>query len=216
MTSIVFILNDILKRSRALWYGTVILFVIAFFVRLTPLFVKNGYIVYFINMAALFIAILLCILILFNVVDKMFPGSFQIKHESIFYKRFGLSLLGQFFIKTAILVLFLIFLFSIVSVIVWSWEFKYLLFGFSLCMFFIVMRSLSVMLNINYVYYLAILFVIISMIYPLYILPNMAYVVKSGSYKVIIYLLTYGALYFFTAFKLFYFSWRQECIGWMY
>ena len=215
MTAMIFMLNDVLRKSGSLWYGPVVLFIIALSVRLTPLFIKNGYIVYFINTAALFLTVIIALLILFSAVIKMFSEQPALKNESIFYSRFGLGIFGQFFIRTVILMIFSVILFCIVSIITWSWESKYLLFGLSVSMFFVMMRTFGILLKTKPIYYLAILFVIISTVYPLYILPNTAYVVRSDSYKVFIYLSTYGLLYFFTAFKLFYSAWREECIGWI-
>ena len=215
MTLMIFMLNDVLKKSSSLWYGPVLLFIMALCVRLTPLFVKNGYIVYFINTAVLFLTVVISLLILFSAIIKIFNEQPALKNESIFYSRFGLGIFGQFTVKTIILLIFSIIFFCIVSIINWSWEFKYLLFGLSVSMFFIMMRAFGILMKTKPIYYLALLFVIISMVYPLYILPNTAYVVRSDSHKVIVYLLTYGFLYFFTAFKLFYFAWREECIGWI-
>ncbi|MEI6092379.1 MAG: hypothetical protein WCQ47_01700 [bacterium] len=215
MMALSFILNDVLKRSRAFWFAPFVLFVMAFSVRLLPLFVKNSYVIYFINMGILFLSVLTSILYLQYGVKKIVHDASELKYEAIFYKQFGLGLNGLFFLKLCMVVFYFLIFFVMISAVIWSLELKYLLLGLSICSFFVMMRVIALFFKMPHLYYLGILFIVISLFYPLYILPNVAFVFRSGSYKVILYLATYGLLYLLTALKLFYFVWREECIGWI-
>jgi hypothetical protein len=216
MTAAVFMLNDLLRKNTPVWYGSFILFVIALTARIMPVFVKDGYVIYFINAALLSAAVLVCSAILFSVILHKIPDAEKIKHEVIFYRGLGLGVMGQFVLKSVITALAFVLMFGMVSMTVWSIQLKYFLLGMSFCMFFLMMRTLSVLINIRLVYYLGILLIMISLVYPMYVLPNTAYVVRSASYNVHWYLLTYCFLYLAIGFKLFYSKWREECTGWIY
>ena len=171
--------------------------------------------IYLIEVVAMILSVSVCLAILVNFIKHLMPSAHEIKYEVIFYKRFGLGILEQFFIRIALLMLVSVMLFCILSIISWSWHPKYLLLGAVLCMFLLMIRMFSVLLNVGAVYYLGILFIIISVFYPMYILPNTAYIVKTGSYDIAVYLFTYWLLYFFIAFKIFGLKWREECLGWI-
>lgn len=216
MMAFSFIFNDVLKRSRSFWTGPFILFVMVFAGRLLPLFIKNSYVLYFINMGILCLSILISVFFLLYGVRNIVHDASELKHEAIFYKQFGLGLNKLFFLKLSLIVFLFLIFFGMISVVTWSWEFKYFMFGLCVSSFFMMMRVISLYLKMPYLYYLGLLFIVISFFYPLYILPNIAFVFRSGSYKVILYLATYGLLYLLTSIKFFYLMWRQECIGWIY
>jgi hypothetical protein len=80
----------------------------------------------------------------------------------------------------------------------------------------IMFRLIGLWLNFPALVYVPVILTVISLFYPVYLLPNPVFVVKGQIGNVSAYVFTYSCLYLLVDIRLSYYTWRDICIGRIY
>ena len=213
MSTLVFIINDLLSRNKSSWYGFFILFVLVFSIRLLPVFTTDTGLIYVADLSSRFLWLMVFIFLMVLFINYLVLDTHKLKYEVMFYKALGTGLISQFFTKLAVLLVYCFILISLFWIMLWSIDVKYTLLMFVFCAFMLMMRLIALYIKNVWIYYSGLLMAIVSIFYPVYIYPNTAYVLKAPLYDAMIYILLYFVLYILLSLKFYLSSWRKECIG---
>jgi hypothetical protein len=134
----------------------------------------------------------------------------------IFYKKLGYGVINQFFIKILIVGASTLLIWTLCSVIMWHFSYRLLITMGVIYSILLLLRTARVALKTSLVYYVAAVVIVLSFFYPIYIVPNPAYLFKGAITDIAYYSFVYMLLYITVGYKFFISSWRNECIGWMF
>ncbi|MFH1223230.1 MAG: hypothetical protein V1647_02675 [Pseudomonadota bacterium] len=206
MIPIIFELNKVLK-NKILWLIPALIFILILASRLSNISILNS--------AIWALAVLVSLVAIIVLTAVLFPLGDELKYEVISYKKLGAGLAGQYLIKFAVLTFFTVLFYVMFSFIKWSFDWRVMLAAVSLSCFLFAAMAAGVYAGTRAVYYAAVVLVFVSVLYPLYILPNLAYMLNANAFSVVIYSAVYLLLYFFTGFIFYVSAWRKQCIGWL-
>ena len=204
------------SRTRSVWLMPLFILFLLSITRLASLFLPNMYSLYFIYYSCFFISIILSVAFMTGGLKALFGSGYSLKSQVIFYKKLGYGLLNQFFIKVLIAAAAVLLIWSLCSVIMWHFSYRLLITMGLTCSMLLMLRTASVAFKTSLVYYVVVIIVIFSFFYPVYILPNPAYLFKGAIKDIAYYSFVYMLLYITLGYKFFVSSWRNECIGWMF
>jgi len=207
MIPLIFELNKVLNRSKILWYGPAILFLLVLVSRLYNLYV--------ITAVVWFLGVLIALFSIFSFIKNIFVPGDDLKYEVILYKKLGIGFFRQYLLKLMLTILFTLIFYSLFAFIKWSFDWRVLVVVICFSSFLFFMRVAGVYAKTKAVYYSSLILIAISIFFPLYVLPNLAYILNANANWVVIYSATYFLLYLLAGFIFFVSAWRNECIGWM-
>jgi hypothetical protein len=148
--------------------------------------------------------------------NALFIHGHDLKCEVIFFKKLGHGTIDQFVMKVFVVALSTLFLWSLCSFIIWHFSYRLLIAMTVIYSILLMLRTASLALKTSLVYYVAAVMFLLSLFYPVYILPNPAYLLKGGIRETAYYSIVYILLYLIVGYNCFISSWRKECIGWMF
>ena len=216
MVGMIFNLSSFTSRSRGIWLLPLFFFILLLSTRISSLMTENVYILYFVYYACLGIAILLSLVFMCISLKSLFVSGYNLKSQAIFFKKLGYGMMHQFFMKTVFMAVFTIVIWSLCSFIIWKFNIRFLILMSITYCGLLMLRTAALSFKTSLVYYVAAILIALSFFYPVYILPNPAYLLKGGLKDVLYYSIVYMLLYLTAGYKFFISAWRHECIGWIF
>jgi len=216
MVGMLFNLASFSSRTRSVWLTPLFISILLLISRLASIFLQNMYSLYFIYYACFFIAIVLGFIFMTGSLRALFISGYNLKIQVMFYKKLGYGILNQFFIKIFMVAVSTLMIWSLCSAIMWHFSYRLLITMGLAYSIFLMLRTACVAFKTSLVYYVAMVMIVLSFFYPVYVLPNPAYLFKGAITDVAYYSFVYMMLYLIVGYKLFVSSWRNECIGWMF
>lgn len=207
-----FKINSILK-SKILWVIPSFSFFLFFVLKIFNLININ---VHFISILTIFVYVLISFifiiyLYLFN--SLIFVDRDNFVNQSIYFFSLGFSLKIQFFylVLTSLLCSTLCYL--MLSTFYWTFSSKYFLISLILGLFLFNFRLLSYYLNLYILYFISLVLILSSLLFPVFIFPNVLYILKNSGIYSTLYYISYILFYIYIAYLMYSKMWREECIG---
>lgn len=216
MIGLLFNLAGFSSRTRSVWILPVFMLILLIITRAVSFVSANLYTLYFVYYSCLGIALILSIAFMTGSLNALFIHGHDLKSEVIFFKKLGHGTIDQFIMKLFVVVLSTLFLWSLCSFVIWHFSYRLLISMAVVYSILLMLRTASLALKTSLVYYVAAVMFILSLFYPVYILPNPAYLLKGSIREIAYYSIVYVLLYLIVGYKFFISSWRKECIGWMF
>ena len=216
MVGMLFNLASFSSKTRSVWLMPLFIFILLFITRVASIFLPNMYSLYFIYYSCFFVAVILSIAFMVGSLKALFTSGYNLKSQVIFYKKLGYGMLNQFFIKILIVAASTFLIWLLCSVILWHFSYRLLIAMGVIYSMLLMLRTARVAFKTSLVYYVAVAILVFSFFYPVYILPNPAYLFKGTIADIAYYSFVYILLYITVGYKFFISSWRNECIGWMF
>lgn len=202
MSGIYIFLNGVLNR-RVFWSGPAILLLLVIIPRLFNIDLLNG----ICSVTAYAVSFVLLMMGL----KDLIPIEEGLRKEVLFYRGFGMGFLQQFIMRVIVILSWTSVLYFISASVLWNFSinvfFLMCVTAFSLLMF----ATLKSLFNNDFIYYLPILIYAGSLFWPLYVVPNPAYVLNAGLEDLFIYSSMYMVLYLLLSYKMYFYSWRRQC-----
>ncbi|MBN1113756.1 MAG: hypothetical protein JXA66_00305 [Oligoflexia bacterium] len=208
--------SRLVRQSRYLWFAPFFLFLVFLSSRLIPVYYSNmPYVLFFSAVTGLALGVVLSVIMMVVLVWLVFPYGDDLKNEVILYRRLGAGVNVQF----TVFYLFVMFsgfvMYIYISVLLWEFNVRYFLAVLVFTSFLVLARTLVLFLKIWFVFYILFAAFFVSLYFPLYIIPNFAYIISGGIQGAAGYTLMYVLIYYIIANRLYIGAWRQECIGWI-
>jgi len=216
MVGILFNLAGFSSRTRSVWLIPLFISFLLVITRVASIFLPNMYSLYFIYYACFFVALVLALAFMASSLKALFASGYNLKSQVIFYKKLGYGTLNQFFIKIFMVAASALLIWCLCSAIMWHFSYRLLIVMGIVYSILLLLRTACVAFKTSLVYYVAVVVIILSFFYPLYVLPNPAYLFKGAVTDIAYYSFVYMLLYITVGYKFFISSWRNECIGWMF
>jgi len=216
MVGLLFNLAGFSSITKSVWLMPLFIFILLLVTRMASLFLPNMYSLYFIYYSCFFISIILSVAFMAGSLKALFRSGYDLKSQVIFYKKLGVGTLNQYFIKLFIVVGSTLLVWTLCSVIMWHFSNRLLIALALVYSILLMFRTACVVFKTSLVYYVGVIIIVLSFFYPVYVLPNPAYVFKGAITDVASYSFVYMLLYVTVGYKFFISSWRNECIGWMF
>ena len=200
-----------LLKNWAYWVSPLVFLFLSFIPRALLLFYPNNNFIPFVNSIFIFVSYGLSFLLLIFSIVRIFNNKDNSRNEILFYRSFGLSFIEQFIMRYLLVAVWTFVIFFMSSSVPWVFSFRLLLFlqVFGLSLFFL--SSLSALFSNRLLYFIPTLLYIVSLFYPVYILPNPAYIFNAAIKDSLIYTSLYMILYILLSYKMFSISWRKRC-----
>lgn len=216
MVGMLFNLASFSSRTRSVWLMPLFICALLVVTRLSSIFLQNMYSLYFIYYTCFFVALVLSVVFMVGSLKALFASGYNLKSQVVFYKKLGYGTLNQFFIKILLVAASTLLIWSLCSVIMWHFSYRLLIIMGIVYSILLMLRTARVLFKTSIVYYVAVVVIALSFFYPVYILPNPAYLFKGAVNEIAYYSFVYMLLYITVGYKFFISSWRNECIGWMF
>ncbi len=210
MSGFFIFINSLLKK-KFFWAAPFVLFILVLVPRFFKVsFVSNNFSSIF-NILCMFFAFMFAFLFLFVGLKDLFSRGEALRKEVLFYKSFGLGLIQQFFMRVLVLSLWSALVYFMSSAVMWTFNLNMMLLIFTMGFSLVLFSCLSIFLNNRLFYYIPVALYTASIFYPMYIIPNPAYVLNSNLNNVFIYSSMYVLFYVLASYKLYILSWRKQC-----
>jgi hypothetical protein len=216
MVGLLFNLASFSSKKRSVWLVPIFMLLLLIVTRTASMLMDNMYTLYFVYYIGWGLSFVVSIIFMTGSLKSLFTSGHNLKSEVLFYKKLGYTTINQFLMKVFAVVVSTVFLWLLCSFVFWHFSYRVLLIMFIAYTVLLMLRTISVLLKTSLVYYVAVFIFLVSFFYPVYILPNPAYLLKGGVTDVLYYSLVYVLLYLTAGYKFFMSSWRNECIGWMF
>ena len=211
MSGFFIFINHLLKK-KVFWIAPFILFVLVLAPRFFKMFfISNNFSSIF-NMFCMFSSFMFALLFLFIGFKDLFSRGDGLRKEVLFYKSFRLGLLEQFFMRVFMLLMWSAVIYFMSSAVMWKFNINLMILIFTMGFSFLLFSCLSVFLNNRLFYYVSVILYTASIFYPMYVIPNPAYIFNSNLNDAFIYSSMYVLFYVLASYKLYILSWRKQCI----
>ncbi len=215
MIGLLFNLTGFSSRSKSVWVLPLFLLAVLLVTRVVSFMTSNLYTLYFVYYSCMGVAIILSIAFMLGSLNALFIHGHDLKSELLFFKKLGYGTISQFIIKVLIVAICTVLLWLLCSFIVLHFSYRLLMTMTVVYSILLALRVLSISFKTSLVYYVAAIMLLLSFFYPVYVLPNPAYLFKGGLKEVTYYSAVYIMLYLIVGYNFFISSWRKECLGWM-
>ena len=175
MVGIIFNMAGFSSRTKSVWLIPVFFLMLVLLTRLASIFMQNQYLLYTLYYSCLGIAIILSIAFMVASLNSIFVPGYNLKSEVVFYKKLGYGTVDQFAMKIIIVLISTMILWSFCSFIVWSFNYRLLVVMVIVYSLLLMLRTAALAFKTSLVYYVVAVLIIFSLFYPVYVLPNPAY-----------------------------------------
>ena len=208
-----FVFINYLLKKKIFWLAPAFMLAFVVLPRMFKYFLPTNNFVSIVNTIFMYVSFLSAVLFLFFSVAKLFSNGDSLRKEVIFYKSLGQGLLQQFIMRLVILLFWSLFLYFMYSAVLWSFKYNTLLLMITLAFSLLFFSSISLALNTMLIYYLSLIIYLACVFFPVYLIPNLAYMNSVGLGDAIMYSSVYVLFYILLSYQLYVYSWRKQCIG---
>ncbi len=202
MSALYIFINGSLSK-RLFWAGPVIIFLLVLLTRTVNVAIVNA--------LCAFAAYVFGFVLMFFGIKDIFPSEDELRREVLFYRGFGMNFFSQFLFRALMVLFWTFIIYFMTGAVLWSFFINMFFLMYTVAFSLLMFSALQSILNNKFIYYIPVFLYAGSLFYPLYLVPNTAYVMNSGLEDLLIYSGLYLLLYFLLSYKLYFYSWRRQC-----